>query len=36
MNYREAVAASWTHYLMFIGAIGMFIVAGMLYNQEKT
>lgn len=35
MNYREAVPVSWTNYLMFVGAIGMFIVAGMLYKQEK-
>jgi hypothetical protein len=35
MNYRESVSASWTNYLMFIGAVGMFIAAGMLYKQEK-
>jgi hypothetical protein len=35
MNLREAVSASWTNYLMFIGAIGIFIVAGMMFNQEK-
>nr|WP_320161567.1 hypothetical protein [uncultured Methanoregula sp.] len=35
MNYREAVSASWTNYLMFIGAIGIFIAAGMMYKSEK-
>jgi amino acid transporter len=35
MNYREAVSASWTNYLMFIGAIGMFVCAGLLYRSEK-
>jgi uncharacterized membrane protein SirB2 len=35
MNYRQAVSASWTNYLMFIGAIGMFVCAGLLYKSEK-
>lgn len=35
MNYREAASASWTNYLMFIGAIGMFVCAGLLYRSEK-
>ena len=34
MNYRETVTASWGTYLMFVSAILIFIVAGLLYRQE--
>ena len=35
MNYRESVTVSLGTYLMFISAILIFVVAGMLYKQEK-
>jgi hypothetical protein len=35
MNYREAVSSSWSNYLMFLGAIGMFIAAGLMFKAEN-
>jgi hypothetical protein len=35
MNYQQAVSASWTNYLMFIGAAGIFIAAFLIYRSEK-
>jgi hypothetical protein len=36
MNYRETVAASWGTWWMFVSAMVIFVVAGLLYRQEKT